>query len=1002
MANKYEKIDFGTGQNTNTGDTIYDGFDKVNKAFDNIESDINEVVADVNEIINTEITNINNRIDAVVEDVNDVIDNEIANINVSISNLSNDLDQLSDKVETDLQNYYTIPQTDDLIANVGLLPNNATALGINSVASSANATAFGYGARATGASATAIGNGATASASGSVSLRGSATGLYSMSLSYQGVASGQYSTSIGWSTTAYSNSSLVIGRFNAQLPNENTTWTTGAPLFVAGNGASHSAKSNAYVLNNNGTSTQYGIANYGDDYSANFTDNSLVSKKYADIKFESVGIFPNQQTRIGLNSYTSHQWSSAFGFGAKATGRLGTAIGGGTEIGGNSVAIGCMNYSLTDSVIIGNELSATVDNVIMVGVGLFPQHRGEIILGRYNKIADNKVNVLNPSNHLFTIANGSSVSNRSNAYELFNNGSSIQYGIASYSDDFSANFTEHSLVDKKYVDENVASTVNTAISTILDGAPETFDTLKEIADWIENDGVSASELSESIALKVDKSEYNTFKTSTTAQINSNYTELDGRLTIVNNKVNDNYSTILGEIGTANGKINTLTGSINGHTGQINSLDSRLTTLNTTVNNNYNSLSAQIGPIDGRLNTLESKVTSLTTYVNTFYAKGEIDGMLLGLENRVNNKITVDISTQLNTNVYPRLTTVENKFSQYYTIQQTNTLLENAGIINKTANGAVYIKGRNIDNLTQLGVKAVDLSDSGNTTGYGAIGENSFVANSYTRANALNSSAFGQGTIANGAYSTVFGRSVQITGDGAFGSGRSNTGTGKYSAIFGQDNIGYSQSSLVIGQNNNPIVASTQTDWVVGAPLFIAGNGSTVANKSNAYVLYNNGSSTQNGIAFYGADYSANYTARSLVDKGYTDATYATIANMNTQINNAKFMGTYSRRATATSSVAFPTPNQNLMHTYNYGATGFVGGLNQFEGACWFGFYGNFQNFIKIRVEVHLMATEGHSIYLGDMSVHCEELTTISGGLYYPTLKHEFKYDYYMGAGGNTG
>lgn len=50
----------------------------------------------------------------------------------------------------------------------------------------------------------------------------------------------------------------------------------------------------------------------------------------------------------------------------------------------------------------------------------------------------------------------------------------------------------------------VDTKVNTAIASVVDSAPATFDTLKEIATWIETEGVDTAGLAASIAGKVDK------------------------------------------------------------------------------------------------------------------------------------------------------------------------------------------------------------------------------------------------------------------------------------------------------------------------------------------------------------------------------------------------------------------------------------------------------------------------------------------------------------------
>ena len=48
-------------------------------------------------------------------------------------------------------------------------------------------------------------------------------------------------------------------------------------------------------------------------------------------------------------------------------------------------------------------------------------------------------------------------------------------------------------------DESVAERVQEAIASIIDGAPQTFDTLKEIADWIEEHGETAAALIQTVA-----------------------------------------------------------------------------------------------------------------------------------------------------------------------------------------------------------------------------------------------------------------------------------------------------------------------------------------------------------------------------------------------------------------------------------------------------------------------------------------------------------------------
>ena len=62
------------------------------------------------------------------------------------------------------------------------------------------------------------------------------------------------------------------------------------------------------------------------------------------------------------------------------------------------------------------------------------------------------------------------------------------------------------------IDTSISTAVNAAITVVVDGAPTTFDTLREIAEWIENDGVSATDLASDIAGKADRRELSGYAT----------------------------------------------------------------------------------------------------------------------------------------------------------------------------------------------------------------------------------------------------------------------------------------------------------------------------------------------------------------------------------------------------------------------------------------------------------------------------------------------------------
>ena len=62
------------------------------------------------------------------------------------------------------------------------------------------------------------------------------------------------------------------------------------------------------------------------------------------------------------------------------------------------------------------------------------------------------------------------------------------------------------------IDTSISTAVNAAIASVVDNAPATFDTLKEIATWIETEGVDTAELAAGIAGKADRTELSDYAT----------------------------------------------------------------------------------------------------------------------------------------------------------------------------------------------------------------------------------------------------------------------------------------------------------------------------------------------------------------------------------------------------------------------------------------------------------------------------------------------------------
>jgi len=116
-----------------------------------------------------------------------------------------------------------------------------TAMGLNTTASSSMATAMGY---------STISGGIASMTTGFYS---TATGDFTTAMGNNTNATGDNSTALGYYTTAKSYSETSIGSYNTDYaPLATTSWDTGDRLFVVGNGASSSAKSDAMVILKNG------------------------------------------------------------------------------------------------------------------------------------------------------------------------------------------------------------------------------------------------------------------------------------------------------------------------------------------------------------------------------------------------------------------------------------------------------------------------------------------------------------------------------------------------------------------------------------------------------------------------------------------------------------------------------------------------------------------------------------------------------------------------------
>lgn len=295
-----------------------------------------------------------------------------------------------------------------------------------------------------------------------------------------------YGGVLGEYNTQYSYCGLTIGRNSDPIISSwETSWVTGSPIFTVGNGVNGTSKRNAYVLFNNGRSTQLGIANYASDLSAQYTDRTLVDKAYVDSKSSPIskvgnGIRRNDTDQslyygigdkaidfseptfdgggsfmlgaTGYLTFATGENNSVSGYGSAAFGSLNKIFGRFSTAFGSDNIINTTFYGGANNIISGSYNSITSHNSLAFGQRNVHYHYNGLTFGRFNDpiLASGQDTWVNGS-PIMIVGNGSSNSAKSNAYVLYNDGKSTQNGIASYGADYSASYTDRSLVDKGYV-----------------------------------------------------------------------------------------------------------------------------------------------------------------------------------------------------------------------------------------------------------------------------------------------------------------------------------------------------------------------------------------------------------------------------------------------------------------------------------------------------------------------------------------------------------------------
>jgi hypothetical protein len=260
--------------------------------------------------------------------------------------------------------------------NIG---NYSIALGRGPIARGESAFATGFLTQANGTLSTAMGqfseaNGLRSFALGSsvkannqdamaIGLLTQANGFVSFATGVETRASGDQASAFGTGTVARAFGSMAIGRFNDSISTASTsTWVENDPLFIAGNGANNTNRSNAFTLYKSGALTLGGKLASGNPYSGNLDG---VSMQWLPLK---AAFRAGQVTGTEWSDVEVGYYSVAFGRNTKASGLCAVALGDG------SVASGFYSFSAglfaeasgTESTAFGTNSKATAANSFAV------------------------------------------------------------------------------------------------------------------------------------------------------------------------------------------------------------------------------------------------------------------------------------------------------------------------------------------------------------------------------------------------------------------------------------------------------------------------------------------------------------------------------------------------------------------------------------------------------------------------------------------------------------
>ena len=237
----------------------------------------------------------------------------------------------------------------------------------------------------------------------------------------------------------------------------------------------------------------------------------------------------------------------------------------------------------------------------------------------------------------------------------------------------------------------VAEQVNARVAEVINGAPEAFDTLKEIADWIGTDTTGAAQMATDItALKNALSGY-----------------------ISSGAVQNAFTTV-------NGKINTINSVLKGLSGESavsNAINAAKTTITTGETGGVKVEIVNTGISDGHTNYKISGV-GLATSENLSTLSGTVDTLKTNLSNEVTNRTNADkaINDKIGDGFDSTNTVTKKVAAAKTTITTANTGLilisssaDTDGHINYTISANGIASDSDLDTLDKAAVKSGEIN-----------------------------------------------------------------------------------------------------------------------------------------------------------------------------------------------------------------------------------------------------------------------------------------------------